>query len=136
MESLLIILIVGGFFFLTILLPLYCQKKDADYAIEKAISELEELSKEVLVVTSSSIQDQKIIKTLGSVSGTSNMAATSEEESEAAEKEAMVSLMKNAIAMGANGVIDLKITTSTYKQQGNEWIVSKIFYIGTAVTIR
>ncbi|MFZ6008061.1 MAG: heavy metal-binding domain-containing protein [Nitrospirota bacterium] len=62
-----------------------------------------------------------------------------------AEKEAMLDIMNKAINMGANAIIDLKMTTSTYEQQGLEGMVSsvlynkkmasKVIYNGTAVRI-
>ena len=61
--------------------------------------------------------------------------ASSKQEFELAEKEAMKNLMKSAISMSANAIIDLKLSTGTYQQQGSKWEVSQAVYIGTAIRI-
>jgi uncharacterized protein YbjQ (UPF0145 family) len=136
MEFLIVILIFGGFFFFFIYLPTKSKKKKATSTIANSSSEIKQLRDKVLVVTSSSIPGKEITNVLGNVTGTSKTTASTPEESEAAEKEAMISLMYNAIDMGANAVIDLKMTTSSFEAQGSKWMVSKTFYNGTAVTIR
>ena len=111
------------------------KRKKAESSLRNTASELTGLRSKVLVVTANSIPGKEIKSVLGTVSGTSSTSASTAAESEAAEKEALVSLMKNAVEMGANAVIDLKMTTSSYEQQGSKWMVSKAFYNGTAVTI-
>lgn len=63
------------------------------------------------------------------------MAASTDAEFRLAEKEALLDIMNQAINLGANSVIDLKMTTGSYQQQGSQWMVSKATYTGTAVRI-
>ena len=43
--------------------------------------------------------------------------------------------MRQGIQMGANALVDLKMTTGSYEQQGSQWMVSKVVYYGTAVKV-
>ena len=52
-----------------------------------------------------------------------------------AEKEALADIMRQGIQMGANALVDLKMTTGSYEQQGSQWMVSKVVYYGTAVKV-
>lgn len=40
-----------------------------------------------------------------------------------------------AKSLGANAVIEIKLNTGTYEQQGSKWQVSQAVYNGTAVRI-
>ena len=44
-------------------------------------------------------------------------------------------MLKNAKNMGANAIIDAKVSTGTYQTQGSQWQVSQAIYTGTAVVI-
>jgi len=35
--------------------------------------------------------------------------------------------------MGANAIVDLRMTTGSYEQQGTKWMVTRVVYNGTAV---
>lgn len=94
-----------------------------------------ELGEKVLVVTSSAIPGKEL-EIIGVVSGVSDTAASFGEEFKLAEKEALYNLMNRALELGANGVVDLKMSTGSYQQQGSQWMVSKVTYTGTAVLIK
>ncbi len=95
----------------------------------------QDLRQRILVVTSSIIPGKEIKDVLGSVTGVSKVAASTDAEFRLAEKEALLDIMNQAINLGANSVIDLKMTTGSYQQQGSQWMVSKATYTGTAVRI-
>ncbi|WKZ32044.1 MAG: heavy metal-binding domain-containing protein [Thermodesulfobacteriota bacterium] len=94
-----------------------------------------ELGEKILVVTSSAIPGKEL-DIIGVVSGVSDTAASFGEEFKLAEKEALYNLMNRALELGANGVVDLKMSTGSYQQQGSQWMVSKVTYTGTAVLIK
>ncbi|WP_224962363.1 heavy metal-binding domain-containing protein [Geomonas subterranea] len=103
--------------------------------LERATDEIGELRKKVIVVAGGNIPGREVKAILGHVTGTSNIGATNDEEAETAEILAMMDLMRRAQAMGANAVLDARLTTSTHEQDGSGWMVSKAYYTGTAVTI-
>lgn len=125
----------GIFFLLFIYMPMKRRKQRAESSISNMKTQLADLRQKVLVVTGSTIPGKEIKNVLGNVTGSSKTAASTGDESEAAEKEALAALMENALEMGANAVIDLKMTSSSYEQQGSKWMVAKTFYTGTAVVI-
>ncbi|MEQ1533616.1 MAG: heavy metal-binding domain-containing protein [Sideroxydans sp.] len=88
---------------------------------------------EIVVVASSGIPGKEIQNVLGAVTGISNTQASSKEEFELAEKEAMLALIEKAQRLGANAIVDLKLSTGSYQQQGSQWQVSQAVYNGTAV---
>ena len=129
------IALFGMFAFFMIYLPVRRRTRRALGILEASSSELNKLRSEVLVVSSGGIPGKEIRKVLGHVSGTSRIEASTPQEADAAEKQAMLSLMKNALEMGANAVMDAKQSSSTYERQGSKWMVSKTYYTGTAVVI-
>ncbi|HAK87560.1 MAG TPA: hypothetical protein DCP24_00550 [Nitrospiraceae bacterium] len=128
-----------------ILLPMIWKWQWATRRTKIIDKEIQGLRQRILVVTSNNIPGKEIRDTLGSVTGISSIAAAGGAEVTLAEKEAMLDIINRAISMGANALIDLKMTTSAYEQQGLEGIVSsvlynkkmasKVIYNGTAVRI-
>lgn len=94
---------------------------------------IKKLSQKILVVTSNTIAGREIQEVVGSVTGISNVAASTDAEFRLATSEAMLDIMNKGISIGANAIIDLKLTTGSYEAQGSKWMVSKATYIGTAV---
>ena len=107
----------------------------AAVSLSEATDKVNELRQKVLVVSSTAIPGKEIKQVLGQLSGTSSIEASRPEEADAAEQQAMLNLMEKAQAMGANAVIDAKLTSSSHQKQGSKWMVSKAYYTGTAVII-
>jgi len=106
-------------------------------AVKKTVDAEEKIAamkEKILVVTSSDIPTRKIRDVLGSVTGISTSAST-EEEFTRAEREAMADIMRRGLEMGANAIVDLRMTTGSYEQQGAKWMVTRVVYNGTAVKI-
>ena len=74
-------------------------------------------------------------ETLGLVRGISDIEAGSRLEFELAEQEALYLMLKQALALGANAVVDARLTTATYETSGSRWQVSRPVYTGTAVRL-
>lgn len=110
-------------------------RKKAESKITIATQEASELRQKVIVVSAETVPGKEIKQVAGHVIGTSKIEASRPEEAEAAEKEAMVDLMRNAVKMGANAVVGVKMQTSSHEQQGSKWMVSKTYYTGTAVIV-
>ncbi len=77
----------------------------------------------------------KVRETLGMVRGISDIEASSRLDFELAEQEALYSMLKAALELGANAVVDARLTTGTYETNGSQWQVSRPVYTGTAVRI-
>ena len=86
-------------------------------------------------MTPNSLLDREIIGALGNVTGISATAASTDKGFRKAEQEALADIMRQGIQMGANAIVDLKMTTGSYEQQGSQWMVSKVVYYGTAVRV-
>ncbi|MBZ0220372.1 MAG: heavy metal-binding domain-containing protein [Candidatus Methylomirabilis sp.] len=97
--------------------------------------DIHELRSSITVVTSSSLPDRNIKGALGTVTGISETAASTDRGFRKAEKEALADIMRQGIKLGANAIVDLKMTTGSYEQQGSQWMVSKVVYYGTAVRV-
>lgn len=130
-----VVVMFGLFYLFLIYLPIRHRRRTAKAFVEKTNDELKDLRSKILVVSSSAIPGKEIFQVFGHVTGTSNIEASTPQQADAAERQAMLSLMKNALAMGANAVIDAKLLSSTYQQQGSQWMVSKTYYTGTAVLV-
>jgi hypothetical protein len=78
---------------------------------------------------------EKVRETLGLVRGISDIEASSRLDFELAEQEALYLMLKQALALGANAVVDARLTTGTYETNGSQWQVSRPIYTGTAVRI-
>lgn len=77
----------------------------------------------------------KVRETLGLVRGISDIEASSRLDFELAEQEALYLMLKQARELGANAVVDARLTTGTYETNGSQWQVSRPVYTGTAVRI-
>jgi hypothetical protein len=77
----------------------------------------------------------KVRETLGLVRGISAIEASSRLDFELAEQEALYSMLQHALELGANAVVDARLTTGTYETNGSKWQVSRPVYTGTAVRI-
>jgi uncharacterized protein YbjQ (UPF0145 family) len=77
----------------------------------------------------------KVRETLGLVRGISDIEAGSGLEFELAEQQALYFMLKQALALGANAVVDTRLTTATYETSGSRWQVSRPVYTGTAVRL-
>lgn len=129
MEILLFIGIVLG---ILLLASLIFRKRTSLDDLEKEIQELRE---RITIVTSNSLPDREVKGALGNVTGISATAASTDRGFRKAEKEALVDIMRQGIQMGANAIVDLKMTTGSYEEQGSQWMVSKVVYYGTAVKV-
>ena len=96
----------------------------------------------ITVVTSDSISGRVTERVLGSVTGTSHIPASNDEERKLAEREAMHSLINQAFQVGANAVIGLNMTTESFEFTEPKkllvlpavtWTATKVIYAGTAV---
>ena len=92
-------------------------------------------SLQVKVKVFTHLPHDKVRETLGMVRGISDIEASSRLDFELAEQEALYSMLKAALALGANAVVDARLTTGTYETNGSQWQVSRPVYTGTAVRI-
>lgn len=129
MEILLLIAVILG---ILLLASLIFRKRTSLDELEKEIQELRE---RITVVTSNSLPDKEIKGALGNVTGISATSASTDRGFRKAEKEAIADIMRQGIQMGANAIIDLKMTTGSYEQRAPQWLVSKVIYYGTAVRV-
>lgn len=118
-----------------IVLITFGRRKKAAIKTKEIDKQIQDLRRRILVVTSSTIPGKEIKDVIGSVAGVSKVEASTDVEFRLAEKEALLDIMNQAINLGANAIIDLKMTTGSYQQQGSQWMVSKVTYSGTAVRI-
>ena len=81
------------------------------------------------------LPSEQVKQSLGLVRGLSDIAASSRRDFALAEQEALYAMLKEARALGANAVIDARLTTGTYETAGSQWQVARPVYTGTAVRI-
>ena len=81
------------------------------------------------------LPSEKVKETLGLVRGISDIEASSRLDFQLAEQEALYLMLKQALELGANAVVDARLTTGTYETNGSQWQVSRPVYTGTAVRI-
>ena len=81
------------------------------------------------------LPSKEVKESLGLVRGISDIEASSRLDFELAEQEALYLMLKQARELGANAVVDARLTTGTYDTNGSQWQVSRPFYTGTAVRI-
>lgn len=120
---------------LFIIYSIYAKTEKAKAKTGELQMALDELRHEVIVVTSSAIAGKEIRQVFGNVTGISDTQAVSSEEFVLAEKEAMHNMILEAKKLGANAVVDLKLSTGTYEHRGSQWQVSQAVYNGTAVSV-
>lgn len=94
---------------------------------------LQQLQTQVRVFTQ--LPSEKVKESLGLVRGLSDIEASSRRDFALAEQEALYAMLKEALALGANAVIDARLTTGTYETAGSQWQVARPVYTGTAVRI-
>lgn len=111
------------------------RKKKATASVASLDQLLNQKRREVTAVSTASVPGKNIASVIGAVSGKSRTQASTKEEFDLAEKEAMLAVIENAQQLGANAIIDLKATMGSYQQQGSQWQVSQTMYTGTAVVI-
>ncbi len=111
-------------------------RKKAVKGSKELEASLAKLRTEILGIAGSSVPGKEINDVIGIVRGISDTQATSKEQFELAEKEALYKLLTEAKTLGANAVIDMKVETGSYAQQGSQWQVSQAVYTGTAVVTR
>jgi uncharacterized protein YbjQ (UPF0145 family) len=106
--------------------------------------EIQYFQNRVAVVTSDAIPGRATEQVLGCVTGVSHIPASNDDERKLAEREAMHSLIKQALQMGANAVLDLKMATDSYEHTDPKkflvlpavtFTATKVTYTGTAVKV-
>jgi uncharacterized protein YbjQ (UPF0145 family) len=98
----------------------------------------------VTVVASDSIPGRVTEQVLGSLTGTSHIPASNDQERKLAEREALHSLLKLAFKMGAHGVVGLNMVSEQFEYTDPKrflvfpavtWTATKVIYTGTAVKV-
>lgn len=89
----------------------------------------------ITVVTTPTVPGKEIKHVHGAITGNATTQASSNAQTNLAEKEALLDLLKKADLLGANAIVDLKLASTSHEQQGSKWMVSKIFYSGTALSV-
>lgn len=98
----------------------------------------------VTVVTSDSVSGRVTEQVLGSLTGTSQIPASNDQERKLAEREAMHSLTKQAYQMGANAIVGLNMVSESFEFTDPKkflvfpavtWTATKVVYTGTAVKV-
>ncbi|HWQ70581.1 MAG TPA: hypothetical protein VN494_11645 [Patescibacteria group bacterium] len=106
--------------------------------------EIQYFQNRVAVATSDAIPGRATEQVLGPATGTSRIPASNDEERKLAEREAMHSLIKQALQMGANAILDLKMATESYEYTDPKKLLvlpavtftaTKVTYAGTAVKV-
>lgn len=106
--------------------------------------EIQYFQNRIAVATSDAIPGRATEQVLGPVTGTSRIPASNDEERQLAEREAMHSLIKQALQMGANAVLNLNMTTESFEFTEPKkflvfpavtWTATKVIYAGTAVKV-
>ena len=106
--------------------------------------EIQYFQNRVAIATSDAIPGRATEQVLGPVTGTSRIPASNDDERQLAEREAMHSLIKQALQMGAHAVVDLKMTTDSYQHTDPRKLLVfpavtftavKMTYTGTAVKL-
>lgn len=94
------------------------------------------IREQVLLVSTDTVPQHLVEKTLGFIESKSGIEAASDSEYQLAEKEALLSLGRQALSMGANAVVGLHKVNSHYDQAGSQWRIARVSYLGTAVLLR
>ncbi len=97
--------------------------------------EIEALQNRILLVSTDSVPDQPILKTIGYLESLSGIEATSDSDYRLAEQDALLTLARNALTKGANAVVGLRKSHAHYDQSGSQWRISRVAYSGTAVVV-
>ncbi len=97
---------------------------------------LASIREQLFLVSTESVPERSIVKTIGFVESMSGIEATSDADYLLAEREALLELGRQALAMGANAIVGLRKTNTHYDQAGSQWRVSRVTYLGTAVVVK
>lgn len=97
---------------------------------------LTSIREQLFLVSTESVPERSIVKTIGFVESMSGIEATSDADYLLAEREALLALGNQALAMGANAIVGLRKTNTHYDQAGSHWRVSRVTYLGTAVLVK
>jgi uncharacterized protein YbjQ (UPF0145 family) len=125
----------AGIYWFMIRRPVEKHKMVAQERLAQARALIGQMKERVLVVTSGDIHGREIRQVLGVVTGRSPLEAATHLEQEVAEQEALAALMVNALNMGANAVVDLRLSNSSREQTYTKCMVTMTCYSGTAVDI-
>jgi uncharacterized protein YbjQ (UPF0145 family) len=90
---------------------------------------------DIVVSASTEIPSKEIKRVIGSVTGVSDTQVCTKPLFDLAEKEARLALIEKAQELGANAVVELKLTSGTYDEQSSVWQSSQVAYSGTAVVV-
>ncbi len=96
---------------------------------------LTSIREQLFLVSTESVPERSIVKTIGFVESMSGIEVTSDADYLLAEREALLALGKQALAMGANAIVGLRKINTHYDQAGSQWRVSRVTYSGTAVVM-
>ncbi len=97
--------------------------------------ELKVIRNEILLVTTNAVPGERTVRTIGYVEALSEAEAASDWEYRLAEKQALLDLARQGLAMGANAIVGLRKSNAHYDQAGSQWRVSRVTYQGTAVVV-
>ncbi|MBZ0169786.1 hypothetical protein MELA_01795 [Candidatus Methylomirabilis lanthanidiphila] len=106
--------------------------------------EIKYFQNRVAIATANAIPGRTTEQVLGPATGTSRIPASNNDERKLAEREAMHGLIKEAIRMGANAVLDLKMVTDSYEHTDPKrflvfpavkFTATKVTCAGTAVKV-
>lgn len=106
--------------------------------------EIQYFQNRIAVATSDAIPGRATEQVLGPVTGISLIPASNDDEQMLAEREAMHSLIKQALQMGANAVLDLKMTEESYQHTDPKkflvlpavtFTATRVTYAGTAAKV-
>lgn len=93
------------------------------------------IREKVLLVSTESVSDHPIVKTIGFIESMSDIEVASDADYRLAERAALLALGRQALSMGANTIVGLRKTNAHYDQAGSQWKISRVAYSGTAVII-
>lgn len=111
-------------------------KATTNRRLDQVERELATVRSQILLVTTGGVSDGRTMKTLGYVEALSDTEATSDWEYRLAEKQALLSLARQGLAMGANAIVGVSKSHAHYDQAGSKWRVSRVAYLGTAVVVK
>lgn len=106
--------------------------------------EIQYFQNRVAIAASDAIPGRATEQLLGPITGTSRIPASNNDERKLAEREAMHSLIKQALQKGANAVLDLKMAEDSYEHTDPKRLLvfpavtftaTKVTYTGTAVKL-
>jgi uncharacterized protein YbjQ (UPF0145 family) len=97
--------------------------------------DLKVIRNEILLVTTNAVPGERTVRTTGQVEALSETEATSGLEYRLAEKQALLDLARQGIAMGANAIVGLRKSNAHHDQAGSQWRVSRVTYQRAAVVI-